>query len=316
MRAIFLDLDTLSPADLDLAKLKSVADWSFHGVTAPGETAARLKGAAIAASNKVLLDRAVIEACPDLKLIVVSATGVNNVDLEAARARGIRVCNVRNYGTPSVAQHVFSLILALTIKLPEYLQAVREGRWQKHPHYCLYAFPIRELHGKRLGVVGFGTLGRGVADVGRGFGMEVVIAERRGAPAREDRQPFDEVLKSADVLTLHCPLTPETKNLIGANELAAMKRDAILVNCARGGLVDEAALAAALKSGVIAGAAFDVLTEEPPARGNPLLEPGIPNLIVTPHIAWAAKESRQRMVDIVAEDVRAWRAGTPQNVVV
>lgn len=316
MRAVFLDLDTLSPSDLDLANLRSVADWSFHGVTAAGDTARRLTGAAIAVSNKVLLDRGVIEACPDLKLIVVSATGVNNVDLDAARERGLRVCNVRNYGTPSVAQHVFSLILALTIKLPEYLHAVREGRWQKHAQYCLYAFPIRELHGKRLGVVGYGTLGRGVAEVGRGFGMEIVIAERRGAPARDGRMAFDELLKSADVLTLHCPLTPETKNLIGTTELAAMKRDAILINCARGGLVDENALVAALKSGVIAGAAFDVLTEEPPARGNPLLEPGIPNLIVTPHIAWAAKESRQRMVDIVAEDIRAWRAGTPQNVVV
>jgi glycerate dehydrogenase len=315
MRAVFLDLDTLSPADLDLANLNSVADWSFHGVTAPAETAARLKGAAIAVSNKVLLDRAVIEACPDLKLIVVSATGVNNVDLDAARERGIRVCNVRNYGTPSVAQHVFSLILALTIKLPEYLQAVREGRWQTHAHYCLCAFPIRELFGKRLGVIGHGTLGKGVAAVGRGFGMDVVIAERRGAPSRNDRLDFDKVLTSADVLTLHCPLTPETKNLIGAPELKAMKRDAILINCARGGLVDEAALISALRNGVIAGAAFDVLTEEPPARGNPLLEPGIPNLIVTPHIAWAARESRQRMVDIVAEDIRAWRAGTPQNVV-
>jgi glycerate dehydrogenase len=313
MRGVLLDLDTLGD-DLDLGRLEaSLDDWNLHPVTAADEVAARIAGAEVAVSNKVLLDAAALAASPQLRFIAIAATGTNNVDLEAARAAGIVVSNVTGYGTPSVAQHVFSLLLALTTRLVDYRAAVRDGRWAASPHFCLLDYPIRELQGKVLGIVGFGELGQGVARLAEAFGMEVRVAQRPGGPAQAGRVPLAELLPAVDVLTLHCPLTAATQHLIGAAELAAMRDDAVLINTARGGIVDEAALAAALRTGTLGGAGFDVLTVEPPRAGNPLLAPDLPNLIVTPHVAWAARESRQRLIDQVAENIRRFRAGDPRN---
>jgi glycerate dehydrogenase len=269
----------------------------------------------VVVSNKVHLDSETIAASPELRFIAVAATGTNNVDLDAARAAGIVVSNVTAYGTPSVAQHVFSMLLALTTRLSDYRAAVADGRWASSPHFCLLDYPIRELTGKVLGLVGHGELRRGVAGVAEAFGMEVRIAQRPGGPAQAGRVPLAELLPEVDVLTLHCPLTEATRNLIGASELAAMRDDAVLINTARGGIVDEEALVAALWAGTLGGAGFDVLTVEPPRDGNPLLDPDIPNLIVTPHIAWAARESRQRLIDQVAENIERFRAGDPRNQV-
>lgn len=316
-RGVFLDLDTVDGGDLDLAPITGIdgIDWQTFGTTSSEALHERIAGCQIVISNKVVLDRAALENTADLRLIVVAATGTNNIDLAAAKERGITVCNVRNYGTPSVVQHVYTLILALTTRLPQYMQAIAQGRWQKHPHFCLFDFPIRELAGKTLGIVGYGTLGRGVATAADAFGLQVLVAQRPGGPAKEGRVPLPELLSKVDILSLHCPLTEQTRNLIGAAELAAMKRDAILINTARGGIVDETALVHALREGIIGGAGFDVLSEEPPVHGNPLLANDIPNLIVTPHIAWASKESRQRVLDIVGDNIRAYLRGAAQNIV-
>ena len=313
MRGVLLDLDTLGE-DLDLGKLEASLDqWQLHPVTSPDQVTDRIAGAEVVVSNKVHLDAATIAASPGLRFIAVAATGTNNVDLDAALAAGIVVSNVTAYGTPSVAQHVFSLLLALTTRLSDYRAAVADGRWASSPHFCLLDYPIRELTGKVLGLVGHGELGRGVVRLAEAFGMEVRIAQRPGGPAQAGRVPLAELLPEVDVLTLHCPLTEATRNLIGAAELAAMRDDAVLINTARGGIVDEDALAAALRAGTLGGAGFDVLTVEPPRDGNPLLAPDIPNLIVTPHIAWAARESRQRLIDQVAENIERFRAGDPRN---
>lgn len=313
MRGVVLDLETLGEG-LDLGRLEnSLESWEYHRVSAPGEVAARIAGAEVVVSNKAPLDAQAIAANPGLRCIAVAATGTNNVDLEAARAAGVLVCNVTAYGTPSVAQHVFTLVLALTTRLFEYHAAVRDGRWAQSPHFCLFDYPIRELDGKVLGIVGHGELGRGVARLGEAFGMQVRIAQRPGGAPQPGRVPLDQLLPEVDVLSLHCPLTPDTAGLVGAAELARMRPEALLINAARGGIVDEAALAAALRAGRLGGAGIDTLTVEPPREGNPLLAADIPNLIVTPHIAWAARESRQRLLDQVAENIERFRAGDPRN---
>ena len=316
-RAVLLDAETFSPADLDWSALEAaVPELVRHGTTAPGEVVARLAGAAIAISNKVVLDAGVLAACPELKLICVAATGTNNVDLAAAREHGIAVCNARGYGTPSVVQHTWALILALATRLPDYHAAVSRGDWARASQFCLLDFPIAELAGRTLGIVGYGELGQAVAAVAPAFGMQVLVAQLPGRPAAEGRVPLAEVLARADVLSLHCPLTETTRGLIGAAELARMKPDALLINTARGGIVDEAALAEALRGGRLGGAGVDVLGAEPPRDGNPLLAPDLPNLIVTPHTAWASRGARQRLVEQVAENIRAFGAGTPLRRVV
>jgi len=263
------------------------------------------------------LDAATLAQAPELKLICVAATGTNNVDLAAAKERGITVCNVRAYGTAAVVQHVFSLITALSNNLLAYTAAVREGRWQRSEQFCLMDYPIRELAGRVMGIVGYGELGQAVARLAEAFGMQVLVAARIGAEAdgQPGRVPLDELLGRVDVLSLHCPLTEQTRGMIGAAELAHMKADALLINTARGGLVDEPALAEALREGRLGGAGFDVLTVEPPRQGNPLLAADLPNLILTPHMAWASRESRQRLLDQVADNIQAYRQGRPQNVV-
>lgn len=314
MQGVFLDRASLGEEGLDYSRLEQVLpDWRFHPNTRPDQLADRLREAQVAVSNKVALDAAALEGAPDLKLICISATGTNHVDLEAAHRLKVAVCNVPAYSTPSVAQLVFAMILTLYTRLPDYRRAVAEGRWARSELFCLLDYPIHELAGKVLGIVGYGALGRAVARVAEAFDMQVLVAARPGHPAQGDRLPLEALLPRADVLTLHCPLTPETRGLVGARELALMKPGAVLINTARGGLVDEAALARALRKGALGGAGVDVLTGEPPAAGNPLLAPDIPNLIVTPHIAWASLEARQRLIGEVAENIRAFAAGERRN---
>ncbi|AYF90193.1 2-hydroxyacid dehydrogenase [Pseudomonas sp. DY-1] len=315
-RAVFLDHASLDLGDLDLNPLRQVfGELQLHGQTAPSEVAERLSGAQVAISNKVHIDAAAMAANPALKLILVAATGTNNIDLDAARARGITVCNCQAYGTPSVAQHTLALLLALTTSLPDYQAAVRAGRWQQSSQFCLLDFPIFELDGKTLGLLGHGELGGAVARLAEAFGMRVLLGQLPGRPPRADRLPLHELLPQVDALTLHCPLNEQTRDMIGTAELALMKPGALLVNTARGGLVNEEALAAALRSGHLGGAATDVLTQEPPRDGNPLLATDIPRLIVTPHSAWGSREARQRIVQQLAENGAAWLKDSPVRVV-
>lgn len=318
MTGVFLDRDSLDPGDLDLSALQAtLPQWRLHGATTAAQLAERIAESQVVVSNKVMLDEAAMAAAPRLRLIAIAATGTNNVDLKAAARRGIAVCNVRRYATPSVVQHVFALLLSLTRRLNDYQQAVAQGRWQQSGQFCLLDYPIGELNGRTLGIVGYGELGEAVARVaGQAFGMQVLLAQRPGAAARQGRIPLSELLPQVDVLSLHCPLTEATRGLIGAAELALMKPGAILINTARGGIVDEQALAEALRTGRLGGAGIDVLEREPPANDSPLLQGDLPNLIVTPHIAWASREARQRLADQLAENIRAFLDGRPQNLVV
>ncbi|AOU98111.1 glycerate dehydrogenase [Acidihalobacter yilgarnensis] len=315
MRGAFLDLDTLDNGDLDRTPLhEAVEDWTFHAQTAGNEVAAHIGDAEVLITNKVMVDSEALQTAPRLKLICVAATGTNNVDLEAAARRGIVVCNVRDYGTASVAEHTIALMLALIRHLPEYARAVEQGQWTQARSFSLYDFfPVGELNGRTLGIVGHGVLGGAVARIAECMGMRVLISERRGAEPRPGRTAFDSVLNQADILSLHCPLTPETAHLIGAGELDRLGPEAILINTARGGLVDSHALATALREGRLGGAGLDVLDQEPPPSDHPLLATDISNLIVTPHVAWASRNARQRLVDEMAQNIRAFQAGKPRN---
>ena len=313
MKAVFLDSDGLDDLVLDGLK-KECSTLAIFPTTAPDEVTGRLEGVELVILNKVKISRDHLLAAPSVRLIAVVATGTDVVDLQAAAELGVTVCNCQAYGTDSVVQHVFSLILALHTNLLSYHRAVQEGRWQQASQFCFMGFPIIELKGKSLGIVGYGTLGRGVARVAEAFGMKIVVARRPGGPP-DDRPTLTEMLPEVDVLTLHCPLTGETRNLIDAAALSLMKPTAFLINAARGGIVDETALADALRAGKIAGAAVDVLSVEPPRQGNPLLAADLPNLIVTPHIAWASREARQRIIDQTTENIRAFKAGAPVRVV-
>lgn len=304
VRAVFLDTATIDPGDVDWAPLHRLPlAWRFHTTTPPEAVPGRIRDVQVVVTNKVRLDRAVLERAPELRLVQVAATGTDNVDLEAARALGIAVRNVTDYATASVVQHVFALMLALTVRLQEHSDAVASGRWSAASTFSLLDFPFQELAGRRLGVVGYGTLGRAVARAARCFGMEVLVAERRGHAPRAGRLPFDTVLGQCEVLTLHCPLTPQTHHLIGSAELGRMRRDALLINTARGAVVDNRALARALQTGRIAGAGIDVLEQEPPPPDHPLLRLGHPRLILTPHVAWASRASRQRLVERMAASI-------------
>lgn len=307
MKAVFLDADTLGN-DVDLSPIEAVAgDMVKHSRTSPEQVLERIRGFDTVLVNKVVLKRAHFDACPELKTIAVVATGLNNIDQEAAKAHGVRVMNVTNYGRSTVAQHTMALMLALATRLVDYDRDVRAGRWGQSEMFCLMDHPIMELEGRTLGVVGYGDLGQGVVERAKAFGMNVLLGARPGQDAGEvdgyPRIPLNELLPRVDVLSLHCLLTDETRNMIGAEELKMMKKEALLINTSRGGLVDEQALADALRAGTIGGAGFDVLTEEPPRSGNPLLADDIPNLIVTPHSAWASREARQRIVEITARNL-------------
>jgi glycerate dehydrogenase len=307
MKAVFLDADTLGE-DVDLSPIEKVTgDLVLHGRTTAARVQERIRGFDTVLVNKVVLTRAHFEACPELRTIAVVATGLNNIDRQAAGEHGITVLNVTNYGRSTVAQHTMALILALATRLLDYDRDVRAGRWADSDMFCLMDHPIMELEGRTLGIVGYGDLGKGVAARAQAFGMNILLGARPGQPTGErdgiSQVAMDELLKRADVVSLHCLLTEETRHLIGARELAMMKPGALLINTSRGGLVDEQALADALRKGTIAGAGFDVLTEEPPRNGNPLLAGDIPNLIVTPHSAWASREARQRIVEITARNL-------------
>lgn len=315
-RAVFLDHASLDLGDLDLAPLRQVfGELILHDASTREQVVERLQGAQVAISNKVRLDADTLAACPELKLILVSATGTNNIDLAAAHERGITVANCQGYGTASVAQHALMLLLALATRLPDYQAAVRAGAWQRASQFCLLDFPIIELQGKTLGILGHGELGGAFARLAEALGMRVLYGALPGRPARADRLPLGELLPQVDALSLHCPLTEQTRHLIGAAELALLKPHALLLNTARGGLVDEQALADALRAGHLGGAAFDVLSEEPPRYGNPLLADDIPRLIITPHNAWGSREARQRIVGQLSENARAFFASAPIRVV-
>ncbi len=317
MRAVFLDYDTVSNDDLDPGALRAAVDEiEFLALGSQEEVLDGIGDAEVAMLNKVRMPRAVLAAAPRLKLVVLAGTGTNHVDLAAARERGIAVCNVRAYCTQSVTQQTWALILALTQHLAEHARVATDGTWTRDERRAVLSAPIRELAGRTFGVIGYGELGRAAARIGAAFGMQVLVAERRGAAPRPGRSAFDDVLAAADVLSLHCPLTPETQTLIGAREIALMKPDALLINTARGGLVDSAAVAAALRAGRLGGAGIDVLPQEPPVDGDPLLDARLPNLIVTPHVAWAAREARQRCIDEMAANVRDFRQGGRRGRVV
>lgn len=318
MQGVFLDLDTLDCGDLDLTPLhEHLPGAIFHPYTDDSQALERIGDAEIVLLNKVRLDADTLARAPRLHCICLAATGTDNVDLDAARQQGIAVYNVRDYGTQSVGEHALTLMLALVRQLPEYRDAVRAGGWSQSRMPFLLDFPIGELYGKRLAILGHGVLGHAVARMAECFGMEVIVAERRGAAPREGRIAFEEALKAADILSLHCPLTPETRNLIGTDEIDLLGPDAMLINTARGGLVDSQALAQALRAGRLGGAGLDVLDAEPPPADHPLLAGDIPNLIVTPHVAWASLRARQNVVRQLSDNLRAFLGGEdhPNRVV-
>jgi glycerate dehydrogenase len=315
MNIVVLDGFTLNPGDLSWAELKSLGPCMIYDRTPPAALADRAAAADILLTNKTALTGTAIQDLPGLKYIGVLATGTNVVDLAAARARGIPVTNVPAYGTKSVAQLTFALLLELAQHVGHHAQTVREGRWTRSVDFCYWDFPLIELDGLVLGIVGLGRIGRAVAELGAAFGMKVLAA----APSASAVPPFvrlvelDTLCRESDVVSLHCPLTPQTANLVDARRLSLMKPTAFLLNTSRGPLVDQAALADALNSGRITGAAMDVLATEPPPADNPLL--AARNCIITPHLAWATRAARSRLMKIAVENVRAFLQGKPQNVV-
>ena len=313
LHIVVLDRDTLvnRPFDFDFPHT-----LSSYGTTEAHETLKRIRGADIVITNKVVISAQAFAENPQFKLVAVTATGVNNVDVEAAKQNGTAVCNIRAYGNESVAEHAFMMMITLMRNLPAYQRDVAAGLWENSPFFCHLGAPMRDLNGKTLAIFGRGNIGKTLATYAQAFKMNVVFAEHKNAQSiRDGYVSFDEAIRSADVVSLNCPLTPQTANMIGEAELQQMKPGAILINCGRGGLVDEAALVAALKYGQIGGAGFDVLTQEPPRDGNPLLKARLPNLIVTPHIAWASQEAANRLFDILLDNINRFVAGNPQNLV-
>ncbi len=310
---VFLDRDSVK------ARVRTPAfDHSYveHAATTPDQVVERLQEATVAIVNKVQLREPTLAQLPNLRMIAVAATGYDCVDVAACKARGIAVANIRNYAVHTVPEHAFALILALRRNLIAYRRDVEAGRWQKADQFCFLDHDIRDLHGSTLGIVGEGAIGQGTATIARGFGMKVLFADHEPPKApRIEYTPFDEVLERADVLSLHCPLMPSTRNLIGLPQMRRMKRTALLINTSRGGLVDEEALIHALDAGLIAGAGFDVLTTEPPRNGHPLLDLRRPNFILTPHVAWASQEAMQFLADQLIDNIDAWAAGRPQHLV-
>jgi glycerate dehydrogenase len=316
VKAVFLDYDTVSNGDLDASGLSAVVEDLVLYESDDAKTAERIRDAEIVLLNGTELSRDSLRGAPNLKLVALAATGTDNVDLAAARDLGVAVCNVRGYCTSSVVQHVWGLILSLTQHLADYARLATDGSWSKHEPLIEMRYPIRELDGRVFGVVGWGELGRGAARVAEAFGMRVLIANRRGESPRPDRMELEQLLAVADIVSLHCPLNDSTRGLIGAPQLALMKPDALLINTARGALVDGHALKAALKAGRLGGAGIDVLPQEPPPAEYPLLDPTIPNLILTPHVAWAAREARQRCLDEIAANIRDFMGGGRRSRVV
>lgn len=315
-RITFLDRDTLTP-DIVLRTPNFEHSWTDYPQTYPEQVAERLEDATIAVVNKVPIRKAVIERLPNLTLIAVAATGTDIIDKHVCQRAGIVISNVRNYAVNTLPEHTFALILALKRNLPGYRDDVKRGEWQRVNQFCFFNHPISELRGKRLGIVGRGTIGQSVGAIGHAFGMEVVFAERKGAAhARPGYVGFDEVVETSDVLTLHCPLVDDTRHLIALPELRRMKSDALLINTARGDLVKEDDIANAIDRRMIGGAAFDVTSREPPPPDHPFMHLlDAPNFILTPHIAWASSEAMQALADQLIDNIESFVAGRPANVV-
>lgn len=315
-RVVFLDRETLSP-ETRLRDLSFPHRMEVFAKTAAAEVAERVKGAAVVITNKAPVRREAIEGAPNLKLVAVAATGTDVVDVQACAERGVTVSNIRNYAVNTVPEHTFALIFALRRSVVPYRQAVIQGRWQEAGQFCFFDFPIRDLAGSTLGIIGDGALGRAVADLGRAFGMRILFSAYKGVSGMGPLYtPFDEVMRTSDIITLHCPLMPSTKNMISEREFALMERRPLLINTARGGLVDEQALAGALDKGQIAGAGFDVVTQEPPPAEHPLMKlAGRPNFILTPHVAWASQEAIQSLADQLVDNIEAFWSGSPRNTV-
>jgi len=310
-RIVFLEKESIRAA---VRRPSFPHTWAEFDQTTPDQVLDRLHDATIVITNKVRLPGDLLARLPRLRLIAEAATGTDNIDLAWCREHGLPVTNIRGYAADTVPEHVFMLLLALRRQLPAYRDDVAAGRWQRSPTFCFFDHPIRDLRGTTLGIFGRGSLGRGTARLAEAFGMRVLWSERKGATAvREGYASFDAVLAEADAISLHCPLNDGTRGMIGAAELRAMKRDAVLINTARGGLVDETALLLALKEGWIAGAGFDVLSKEPPREGNPLLDVQLPNLIVTPHVGWSSDKAMQALADQLIENMEAFVRGEERN---
>lgn len=310
-KIVFLDAASIIA---DIRRPAFAHQWEEYPATSVKQTVGRLKDATIAITNKVLLSRKTLEQLPGLKMVAVAATGINNVDIDCCKERGIVVSNIRNYSVHTVPEHVFMLVLALRRNLLAFRADVLNGAWQRSEQFCLFTQPVRDLHGSTLGLIGHGAIGKAVAQLAVAFGMKVLVAEHKGAgEIRPGYTAFDTVLQDSDVITLHLPLNAQTRHLIGTAEFDRMKPGALLINTARGGLVDETALLEALQSGRIGGAGFDVLEKEPPTAGHPLLDLDLPNFILTPHIAWSGREAMQILADQLITNIEAFVAGSPHN---
>ncbi len=318
MKGVILDKSSFDKNDITLAGLEiSGIDWTSYPSTRVGQTLERVGSHQIVITNKVVLDSELLGRCPNLKLILIAATGADNVALDACRERGIVVCNVRHYATPAVAQHTIALILNLLTSQIRYLQDVQRGNWSGSDVFCLLDHPIIETSGKVLGIIGYGTLGRKVAAIAEALDMQVLLCQRPGSEGVPEpgRVRFDELLERSDIISLHCPLNADTHHLFDDRAFGKMEKSAILVNTARGAIIDSAALIHALEYGEIAGAGIDVFDIEPPPPDHPLLQIRRPNLLITPHNAWGSRETRQRLVDGLSKNLVGWLNGQPVNVV-
>jgi glycerate dehydrogenase len=319
-KGVFLDYASLAPEELDLRSLTVLPiEWTYHQFGDVETTLSRLQGFDVVLTNKVVITREHMRASPQIKLIVILATGTNNVDLEAAKELGIAVANIVDYSTSSVVQHTLAVMLGHFSRILPYQQAVKEGRWQQSRFFGLLDYPTEEVAGKTLGIIGYGKIGQAIAKIAEALEMKVLVAESLSAGVArgdgESRIAMSDLLARADVVSIHCPLTVQSRGLIGAAELELMKPDSLLINVARGGIVDEQALAGALKEGLIGGAAIDVLLEEPPAEDCPLLDSALPNLILTPHTAWASRQARQRLLKQLIDILQSFEAGCLVNKV-
>lgn len=314
MQGVFLDSETLDQQDLDFSVLTSTLEnWQLYGATSASQVWQRMEHAEIVVTNKVVLNASLLQQASRLRYIGIAATGCDNVDVATAKKLGITVCNVKAYSTATVIQHTIGLLIALASKIVDYDRLVKEGEWINAKYFCLQNYKTMELEGKILGIVGYGAIGSGVAKVAEQLGMKILIAKREGQNS-SNRKLLKEMLAEVDVLSLHCPLNDQTRHLIGEKELSMMKKGALLINVSRGGLIDEQALAEALLSGHLGGAALDVVSKEPPHQDNPLFQK-LPNLIITPHVAWSSFEARKRLLSEVAENIKCFIKGAPRNVV-
>ncbi|WP_349295176.1 D-2-hydroxyacid dehydrogenase (plasmid) [Thioclava sp. 'Guangxiensis'] len=313
-RIVFLDRATIAP-QITVPRPVGDVDWVQYDRTRPEEVTSRLAGAMIAITNKVRITAEVLAACPELKLVAIAATGFDCVDLEAARARGVTVCNIRGYSVNTVPEHVMALLLALRRNLIPYARDVGAGRWQESGQFCFFDHPIQDLAGSTMGIVGRGQIGQKVAMLARAFGMEVCFAARPGQVAQDERIGFDEMLERADVISLHCPLTPETRGLLGPDAFAKMARKPVILNTGRGGLIDLAALSGALEAGRISGAGIDVADQEPPPADDLLMQLAKdPRVIVTPHVAWASEAAQSALAAQLCQVIEGFMEGKPLNV--